>query len=151
MQYAEGRIGRVFTLRLEDGDRLPESLEGFAAEHGVECAAVVLLGGAGDGSRVVVGPEPDRGHGIVPMIHVLAGHQEIAAMGTLFPDESGRPVLHMHASLGREGKGTVGCTRAGVKVWLVGEAVIMEILGTNGVRRKDPETGFQLLQFPQSP
>mgnify|MGYP005852919887 FL=1 len=147
MQVAEGRMGRVFTLRLEDGDRLPESIESFAAEHGVECALVALLGGAGDGSRLVVGPEPDRGQGIVPMIHILAGSQEIAAMGTLFPDESGRPVLHMHAALGREGKATVGCTRAGVKVWLGGEAVVMEILGTQGVRRKDPETGFQLLQF----
>ncbi|MCU0587114.1 MAG: DNA-binding protein [Syntrophobacteraceae bacterium] len=147
MQVSEGRIGRVFTLRLEDGDRLPESLESLAAERGVECAVVLLLGGAGDGSRLVVGPEPDRGLGIVPMIHILAGSQEIAAMGTLFPDESGRPVLHMHAAVGREGKATVGCTRAGVKVWLVGEVVMMEVLGTGGVRRKDPATGLQLLQF----
>jgi predicted DNA-binding protein with PD1-like motif len=149
MQYAEGKVGRVFTMRLEDGDLLPESLESFAADQRVECAVVVLLGGAGDGSRLVVGPEPDRGLGIVPLIQVLAGSQEIAAMGTLFPDESGRPVLHMHAALGREGKATVGCTRAGVKVWLVGEVVMMEILGTGGIRKKDPETGFQLLQFPQ--
>jgi len=81
------------------------------------------------------------------MMQILAGSQEIAAVGTLFPDESGRPVLHMHAAVGREGKSTVGCTRAGVKVWLVGEAVVMEILGTGGMRRKDPHTGFQLLQF----
>lgn len=151
MQYGEGRIGRVFVIRLEDGDRLPESLENFAVEHGLESAVVVLLGGAADGSRLVVGPEPDQGLGVVPMIHLLAGSQEIAAMGTLFPDESGKPVLHMHASVGREGKATVGCTRAGVKVWLVGEAVIMEILGSRGVRLKDSRTGFQLLQFPGSP
>jgi uncharacterized protein len=150
MQFAEGSVGRVFTIRLEDGDRLPESLENFAAEHGVKCATVILLGGAGDGSRLVVGPEPDRGAGIVPMIHVIAGNQEIAALGTLFPDESGNPVLHMHGALGREGNATVGCTRAGVKVWLVGEAVIIEIVGTGGVRREDPESGFKLLQFSAS-
>lgn len=147
MQVAEGRVGRVFTIRLEDGDLLPASIESFAADHGVECALVVLLGGAGDGSRLVVGPEPDRGAGIVPMIRILSGSQEIAAVGTLFPDESGRPVLHMHAALGREGKATVGCTRAGVKVWLVGEAVVLEILGTGGIRRKDAGTGLSLLQF----
>lgn len=150
MRYGEGKIGRVFVIRLEDGDRLPESLEDFALEHGLESAVVVLLGGAADGSRLVVGPEPHRGVGMVPMIHVLAGSQEIAAMGTIFPDESGKPVLHMHASVGREGKATVGCTRAGVKVWLVGEAVILEILGSRGIRRKDAQTGFQLLQLPES-
>jgi predicted DNA-binding protein with PD1-like motif len=32
MQYQEGSIGRVFALRLEDGDRLPDSLEAFARE-----------------------------------------------------------------------------------------------------------------------
>jgi predicted DNA-binding protein with PD1-like motif len=39
----------------------------------------------------------------------------------------------------------VGCTRAGVDVWLVGEVVLLEILGPEARRRKDPKTGFQLL------
>ena len=54
-------------------------------------------------------------------------------------------MLHMHAAAGREGRATVGCTRAGVDVWLVGEVVLLEILGTEARRRKDPQTGFQLL------
>jgi predicted DNA-binding protein with PD1-like motif len=41
----------------------------------------------------------------------------------------------------------VGCTRAGEEVWLVGEVVILEILGTSGQRLKDPGSGFELLQF----
>ena len=51
----------------------------------------------------------------------------------------------MHAAAGREGRATVGCTRAGVDVWLVGEVVLLEILGTAARRQKDIETGFQLL------
>ncbi|MBC7292549.1 MAG: hypothetical protein H5T84_00335 [Thermoleophilia bacterium] len=66
-------------------------------------------------------------------------------MGTLIADEAGQPILHMHAAAGREGTATVGCTRAGMKTWLVGEVVILEILGTQAFRKVDPATGFQLL------
>ncbi len=54
-------------------------------------------------------------------------------------------MLHMHAAAGREGRATVGCTRAGTITWLVAEAVLLEILGTAGERRVDPTTGLELL------
>lgn len=147
MQFSEARIGRVFVMRLEEGERLPEVIEAFAQEHQVESGMVIMLGGVGDGSRMVVGPERESGRGVIPLVHVLAGIQEILAVGTLFPDESGSPMLHMHGATGREGGAAVGCTRAGMQVWLVGEVILLEIMGSGGVRRKDPRTGFQLLQF----
>jgi predicted DNA-binding protein with PD1-like motif len=67
----------------------------------------------------------------------------------LFPDEGGEPVLHLHAATGREGDATVGCSRAGVDVWLVGEVIILEILGARGRRRPEPPSGFSLLQFDE--
>ena len=66
-------------------------------------------------------------------------------MGTLFPNEAGEPVLHMHAASGREGGATVGCTRAGLQTWLVGEVVLLEIVGTEARRELDLATGFELL------
>ncbi len=148
MQYSEGKIGRTFVLRLEDGDRLPDTLEAFARDKAIEGAMVLYLGGAADGSRVVVGPELNRGDQIVPIVHALAGSQEILALGTLFRNEAGEPVLHMHAGIGREGNATIGCTRTGVPVWLVAEAVILEITGTGAVRKKSPQSGLELLQMP---
>ena len=95
---------------------------------------------------VIVRAWPSRsGLAIQPGQALLPGSQEVLALGTLIIDETGAPVLHMHAAAGREGRATVGCTRAGVDVWLVGEVVLLEILGTDARRRKDPETGFQLL------
>lgn len=32
MQFAEGKMGRVFVIRLEEGDLLPAALEQFAEE-----------------------------------------------------------------------------------------------------------------------
>ncbi len=101
-----------------------------------------------DGSRLVVGPEGCQREAIVPLVHTLTGIQEVLAVGTLFPDAQGEPVLHLHAATGREGAATVGCSRAGVEVWLVGEVVILEILGTQGCRRPEAPSGFSLLQFP---
>ena len=49
------------------------------------------------------------------MIYTLRGAQEVLALGTLIPNETGEPVLHLHAAAGREGQATVGCTRAGVR------------------------------------
>jgi len=34
-----------------------------------------------------------------------------------------------------------------VDVWLVGEVIILEILGARGRRRPEPPSGFSLLQF----
>lgn len=147
MQYGEGKLGRIFALRLEEGERLNETIEAFARERAIEGAMVLYLGGATHGSRMVVGPEENRGEAIVPLIYPLSGIQEVLAVGTLFPNESGDPSLHLHAATGREGRASVGCTRAGVDVWLVGEVILLEILGTQGQRRKDPQSGFQLLQF----
>jgi len=147
MQYQEGTIGRVFALRLEEGERLPDILESFARDKRLEAAMVIYVGGAKEGSRLVVGPDAAQTDAIVPLIHTLTGIQEVLAVGTLFPDDQGEPVLHMHAATGREGGATVGCSRAGVDVWLVGEVIILEILGTRGRRRPESPSGFSLLQF----
>lgn len=147
MQYREGRIGRIFVLRLEDGERLPQAIETFARDQAIKEAMVIYVGGAQSGSRLVVGPEAGRQDAIIPLIHTLAGIQEVVGVGTLFPNEAGEPVLHLHAATGREGGATVGCSRAGVEVWLVGEVIILEVTGTEAVRKKDPATGFQLLDL----
>jgi len=80
------------------------------------------------------------------MLHAIDAAHETAAVGTIFTDEDGAPVLHMHATLGRDGKAKTGCTRPGLDVWLIGEVIIMEILGTDMVRKVDAQSGFKLLE-----
>ena len=148
MRYSEAALGRVFVLRLEDGDALNKTLEAFAREQGVSRGLAFYVGGGAGGTSLVVGPDATRDDAIVPLVHTLAGAHETFAVGTLFPNEAGEPVLHMHAAWGREGGATVGCTRAGLETWLIGEVVLIEITGTGASRRRDPATGFELLQLP---
>lgn len=146
MRYAQGSLGRVLVIRLENGDVLHECVERAARENGISRAAVLALGGADRGSRMVVGPRDGRSEEIEPMLAELAGESELAAVGTIFPDENGEPSLHMHGSAGREGNSVTGCVRAGVRTWLIQEVVVIELLDLMSKRVKDPRTGFHLLE-----
>lgn len=145
MKSCQGRLGRVFVIRLEDGDMLPECIERFAEENGVAVAHVILVGGIGAG-EVVVGPRRSNEMPPEPMLLPIDGAHEVAGVGVLAPGEDGRPVLHMHAALGRSGKTTTGCVRPGVRTWLVGEVIMYEILDAKVARIKDPQSGFALLE-----
>lgn len=145
MKASEGQIGRVFVIRLEDGDVVPDCIERFAEEKKVSVGHVVLIGGIGAG-EVVVGPRRSEERPPEPMLLPIDGAHEVAGVGVLAPGEDGKPVLHIHAALGRSGKTTTGCLRPGVTTWLVGEAILYEIVGTNARRIRDEETGFNLLE-----
>lgn len=147
MRYTEGSMGRVFVLRLEDGDPLNTTVEAFAREHGVQRGMAFYVGGGAPRTGLVVGPDVTRADGIIPLFHTLEVPHETFAVGTLFPNEAGEPSLHMHAACGREGGATVGCTRAGLQTWLIGEIVLVEIAGAEGERKVDPVSGFELLEL----
>lgn len=146
MKYSEAKQGRVFVIRLEDGEILHEEIEKFAREKDIKAAFLISVGGADKGSALIVGPENGRSEKINPMSHVLNNVHEITGTGTLFPDDEGNPVLHMHAACGRNESTITGCVRAGVKVWHILEVILVELTGTNASRRPDPATGFKLLQ-----
>ena len=145
MKVSEGRIGRVFVIRLEDGDIVPECVEKFAEEKGISVGQVVLVGGIGSG-EVVVGPRRSDEMPPEPVLLPIDGAHEVAGVGVLAPDEEGKPVLHIHGALGRSGKTLTGCLRPGVTTWLVAEAVIYEILDVKATRIYDTASEFKLLE-----
>ena len=121
MKYSEAKQGRIFVIRLEDGDIVHDEIERFAREKSIRAAGLIIVGGADHGSKFVVGPEEGRATPVVPMEHVLDEVHEIAGVGTLFPDEEGNPLLHMHMACGRKSSTITGCIREGVRVWHVME------------------------------
>jgi predicted DNA-binding protein with PD1-like motif len=145
MKTCEGRIGRVFVIRLEDGDVVPECIERFAEENGVSVGQTILVGGIGGGD-VVVGPRRSEEMPPEPMLLPIDGAHEVVGVGVLAPGEDGKLALHIHAALGRAGRTMAGCLRHGVTTWLVGEVILYEILGANVVRIRDKQSGFELLE-----
>jgi predicted DNA-binding protein with PD1-like motif len=146
MKYSEAKHGRVFVIRLEDGDVVHEQIEKLAREQGITAATLVIVGGADKNSKLVVGPEDGRATPVNPMEHILDDVHEIAGTGTLFPDEDGNPILHMHMACGRKASTVTGCIRTGVKVWHIMEVILIELVDSTASRRLDPELGFKLLK-----
>ena len=146
MQYSLGQTGRIFIIRLEDGDKIPACLERFAEKKKVTHGLVILVGGVHQG-EVVVGPRRTGQMPPEPMRLPLDGVHEVTATGILAPGPEGRPVLHLHGALGRSGQTITGCLRPGVKTWLVGEAILLEITGARAARKTDKASGFALLEM----
>lgn len=146
MDFTEVKLGRVFVLRLHDKEILHETIEAFAQKQKIQSALCLFLGGAKDQSKLVVGPKDGDAPVPNPMVTLLRGVHEGVGAGTIFIDEAGKPVLHMHASFGRNDNTVTGCVRMGVEVWLIGEVVILELKGSSAKRVKNKKTGFELLE-----
>ena len=149
MKACEGRLGRVFIMRLDDGDMVPECIERFAEENRVSVGHVILVGGIGDGN-IVVGPRHSDERPPQPVLLPINEAHEVLGVGIIAPGEDGKPILHIHAALGRAGNTVSGCLRPGVTTWLVGEVILHEILDVDVARIRDEESGFLLLDVESS-
>jgi predicted DNA-binding protein with PD1-like motif len=81
-----------------------------------------------------------------PREHTLHNVHEIAGTGTIFPNEKGEPIVHMHMACGRNTNTVTGCIRKGVKTWHVLEVILYELTDIDSKRVLVPFTGFELLQ-----
>lgn len=144
MDYTTGSIGRVFVARGMDGEDIYAEIEGIAAKENIASAVVWLVGGMRSG-KVVVGPKDPNGP-IEPTFREFDDARELAGVGTIFRDaDSGKPMLHLHAAIGRGEETIAGCPRGGATVFCVLEAIILELNGVNARRAMDPELGLKLL------
>lgn len=151
MKYTQAGLGRIFILRLEDGETVHAEIEKFSREHSISAATVVIVGGADKDSRLITGPAKGREYPTIPVEHILKDVHEAAGVGTIFPDEKGDPLLHLHMACGRESSTVTGCIRSGVKVWHVMEVILIELTGCSPMRVHDSKTGFKLLKIGSSP
>ncbi len=80
MEATEGKTGRVFVIRLEDGDMIPDCIERFAQEKGISVGHVILIGGIG-GGEVVVGPRSSEARPPEPILLPVDGAHEVVGCG----------------------------------------------------------------------
>ncbi len=147
MKYSECKSGRIFVVCLEHGDIVHEAIEQFARDRAIAAASLIVIGGADRGSKLIVGPEREDMLPVTALECVLENVHEVAGTGTLFPDEQGNPVLHLHMACGRKSSTRTGCIRRGVKVWHIMEVIVFELVESKGRRVFNPDTGFTLLKL----
>lgn len=141
MQYTEGQLGRVFVVRIDNGEDMLSSLRTFIAEKDVQAGSVLFLGALMNG-RMVTGPEEPV---IPPVPHfvMFEGGWEVFGVGTIYPGEGG-PHIHFHASVGRSGHALTGCLRETATTYLIVEAVIHEFVGLSARREFDEKMQLHL-------
>jgi predicted DNA-binding protein with PD1-like motif len=141
MQYAEGQVGRVFVVRIDDGEDFLASMRQFISDKGIQSGSVLFLGALMNG-RMVTGPEEPV---IPPLPHfvMFEGGWEVFGVGTIYPGEGG-PHIHYHASVGRAGHALTGCLREKATTYLIIEAVIIEFTGLQARRELDKRTQMHL-------
>jgi predicted DNA-binding protein with PD1-like motif len=141
MQYTEGQIGRVFIVRIDDGEDMLLSLRQFSLDKNIQTGSIHFLGALMNG-RMVTGPEEPV---IPPVPHfvMFEGGWEIFGVGTIYPGEGG-PHIHYHASVGRSGHALTGCLREKAITYLIVEAVIIEFTGLTARRELDVKMQLHL-------
>ena len=141
MQYTEGHMGRVFVIRIDDGEDMLDSLHQFIVDKRIQAGSIHFLGALMNG-RMVTGPEEPV---IPPVPHfvMFEGGWEVFGIGTIYPGDGG-PYVHFHASVGRSGHALTGCLREKATTYLIVEAVIMEFTGLTARHEFDQKTGLHL-------
>jgi predicted DNA-binding protein with PD1-like motif len=131
-------------LKFEDKDDLLGGLKEVATRENIRSGTLMLLGGM-RAAGVVSGPKEP----VVPPEPVwmtFSDGREVIGIGTLFRNGE-EPVIHLHGAIGRGGQITVGCIRKDTSVYLVVEALIMEINGIDARKAWDEKTGLVTLKL----
>jgi len=144
MKYTQGKIGRVFVIKFDDGDIFLEKLAVFARKENLKAATMVFIGALKKGDLVtgprkpVIPPEPNK-------VYFKDGW-EVMGIGTIFTNKAG-PQIHIHAAMGKKQKALIGCVRGKSRVFLVIEAIVLELRGVKAGKSIDPNTGLNLLKI----
>jgi len=142
MHYKAGSMGRLILARFDHGEEIVPALADLCAREKIASGWFFLFGAVTEG-ELVAGPRtadlpPDPVREAFPMPHEIVGMGSIATSG-------GAPSLHLHSSLGRGKEVLTGCIRKEGKVFLVVEAMVMEIAGVRAMRTRDERFGLELL------
>jgi predicted DNA-binding protein with PD1-like motif len=139
MQYSEGHLGRIFMIRVDDGEDLLTTMDRFVVAHKIKAGMLLILGALREG-KLVTGPEEPL---IPPVPHFepFGGGWEIFGVGTIYRGGDGKPMIHYHASVGQGTHVLTGCLREKASAYLIVEAVLMEFTGIYGKRLQDPASG----------
>ena len=144
MEYDEGKIGRVFMLRFDDGEDFYALIHAFVKEKEIRTGYIHILG-AFLASEIVTGPrEPVLPP--VPNWTSFSDAWEVLGFGAILW-ENDEPKIHLHTALGKGEKALLGCVRKRTDVFLTIEAVITEITDMKAQKKFNEKLGLSLLDF----
>jgi predicted DNA-binding protein with PD1-like motif len=142
MEYKAGAIGKVLLARFDHGEPVVPALVDLCRKEDILTGWFYLFGAVTAG-RMVTGPKeaclPPE-----PVWTEFPHPHEIVGMGSV-AEKDGAPSIHLHASLGRGKEVLTGCIRKDGEVFLVVEALVLQVAGVSASRKADAKSGLELL------
>lgn len=128
-------------MRIDDGEDVLSTITDFLQQKNIITGVIQFLG-ALSGGTMVTGPEQEV---LPPDQHSeqFSGGWELFGYATITPGKT-TPHIHLHGSVGRGKQAMTGCFRENARVYIIVEAVIMEIAGLDITRQFDQHTGMTL-------
>jgi predicted DNA-binding protein with PD1-like motif len=142
MNYRAGTIGKILLARFDHGEQIVPALVDLCSKEGVLSGWFFLFGALTAGS-MVTGPREAR-LPPEPVWTEFPQPHEIVGMGSV-AEKDGVPSIHLHASLGRGKEVLTGCIRKEGEVFLIVEALVLQMAGLSASRKPDPPSGLELL------
>jgi predicted DNA-binding protein with PD1-like motif len=145
MKYTSGKIKCVHLLKFENNDDFIAETEAFIKKKKIKTAFFMFLGALKKGD-IVSGPKKP----VIPPVpfwNSFDNAWEVFGVGSVFLGAGGKPQIHIHASLGKGKKTKMGCVRKNARVFLVIEALMLELSGINAAKETDPATGINMLKI----
>lgn len=143
MKYTVGNIGRAIVAKIENGDELLGCLTKITLKENIKSGIVFVIG-AIHKNKAVCGPLKSV-IPVKPFWQNFPGPSEIVGIGTVFCEKN-QPKIHLHSAIGRGKITRVGCLRNKTGVFLIVEAVILEIKNVKAKRMFDKKFALSLLE-----
>jgi uncharacterized protein len=143
MDYIQANLGRVFVVRIDDGEDLLQQLNLIIKKEKIKAGYVHLIG-ASKNSKAVLGPY-ERSYPPNPYWWEFDDARELLGLG-IFAWENDEPKIHIHSGIGHFDVSKIGCIREKSEVYLTIEAVIQEIIAPVS-RKLDNRYNASLLDF----
>lgn len=131
-------------MKFADDDIFIDKLSELARKEKIKAATLIFLGALKKGTLVtgpkkpVIPPQPNR-------LEFKDGW-EAMGIGTIFTNKKG-PQIHIHTAMGKKNKALTGCLREKSRIFLVIEAIVLELIGVKATKDIDPKTGLNLLKI----
>lgn len=124
MDYRKGSIGRVFAVRMDNGDDVLNELSGLAVKENIKSAFFMMLG-AMDRAELVTGPKEKA----IPPVEVWSAFndvRQIIGVGNIIR-ENNTPKIHLHAVAGSSKEMIMGCVRKTTQAFMYLDICIIEM------------------------
>lgn len=143
MEYSSAEIGRVFIAKFSDNEDIIEGLKKLFVKEDIESAVFFIIGAIKEG-KIVSGPKED----VIPpepYWNLIDEAYEVVGLGNIFKAKD-EEKIHIHATFAKKEKIKMGCLRENAKTFLLLEAVLFELKGSNLYKDCDNQTGLLMLK-----